>query len=165
MSEFRAIQTRYKGYRFRSRLEARWAVFFDSLGMKWEYEKQGYALPDVGNYLPDFWLPDLGQWIEIKGALPALHWMTTEEEEKVWSLSAHSRCAAWIFFGLPDFETPYASFDLRPIPLLPNHVELTRGIGIVDWCPPPLCNSDYLGAAIDAAKSARFEFGEKGDSR
>jgi hypothetical protein len=30
-----AIPTRYKGYHFRSRLEARWAVFFDALGIKW----------------------------------------------------------------------------------------------------------------------------------
>jgi hypothetical protein len=36
------IETRYKGYRFRSRLEARWAVFFDAVGEGWEYEKEGY---------------------------------------------------------------------------------------------------------------------------
>lgn len=30
MSEIKAIDTYYKGYRFRSRLEARWAVFFDA---------------------------------------------------------------------------------------------------------------------------------------
>ena len=50
------IETRYKGYRFRSRLEARWAVFFDSIGVEWEYEKQGYNVNGT-KYLPDFWLP------------------------------------------------------------------------------------------------------------
>jgi hypothetical protein len=40
----KAIETRYKGYRFRSRLEARWAVFFDALGVEWEYEKEGFDL-------------------------------------------------------------------------------------------------------------------------
>lgn len=34
----KAIETSYKGYRFRSRTEARWAVFFDALGVRWEYE-------------------------------------------------------------------------------------------------------------------------------
>lgn len=29
-----AIQTRYAGHHFRSRLEARWAVFFDYLGVE-----------------------------------------------------------------------------------------------------------------------------------
>lgn len=50
----RAIETRYKGCRFRSRLEARWAVFFDALGCDWEYEPQGYDLGEMGLYLPDF---------------------------------------------------------------------------------------------------------------
>lgn len=50
----KAIETRYKGYRFRSRLEARWAVFFDALGIKWEYEPEGYDLGEAGWYLPDF---------------------------------------------------------------------------------------------------------------
>lgn len=62
----KAIETQYKGYRFRSRLEARWAVFFDSLGLKWEYEKEGFEF-DGTRYLPDFWLPSLKLWVEIKG--------------------------------------------------------------------------------------------------
>src|SRR4051812_25766152 len=53
-SHMKAIETRYRGYRFRSRLEARWAVFFDKLGLQWEYEEQGYVLPKAGCYLPDF---------------------------------------------------------------------------------------------------------------
>lgn len=64
----KAIETKYKGYRFRSRLEARWAVFFDALGLKWEYEPEGYDLGDQGWYLPDFYLPEFNCWIEIKGA-------------------------------------------------------------------------------------------------
>ena len=56
MTEMRAIQTEYKGYLFRSRLEARWAVFFDRLGVKWEYEPEGYDLGDGLLYLPDFLL-------------------------------------------------------------------------------------------------------------
>lgn len=63
----KAIETSYKGYRFRSRLEARWAVFFDALGVPWEYEAQGYELGEAGRYLPDFWLPKHDTWVEIKG--------------------------------------------------------------------------------------------------
>lgn len=50
----KAIETVYKGYRFRSRLEARWAVFFDACGYDWEYEVEGYHLPCGTYYLPDF---------------------------------------------------------------------------------------------------------------
>lgn len=56
MNGLKAIETEYKGYRFRSRLEARWAVFFDACGVKWEYEPEGYDLGDGMYYLPDFLL-------------------------------------------------------------------------------------------------------------
>lgn len=67
MAEIKAIETQYKGYRFRSRLEARWAVFFDALGIEYQYEPEGFDLGAAGAYLPDFYLPGLGCWIEVKG--------------------------------------------------------------------------------------------------
>ena len=66
-----AIETSYKGYRFRSRAEARWAIFWDEMGYKWEYEPEGFVLPDGTHYLPDFrlWTPQQEpMWAEIKGA-------------------------------------------------------------------------------------------------
>jgi hypothetical protein len=94
-------ETKYKGYWFRSRLEAKWAVFFDALGLKWLYEPEGFDLhfdyedfivdfdmdeeellelriPQVFkaldgrkySYLPDFFLPELNYWIEVKGPNP-----------------------------------------------------------------------------------------------
>jgi hypothetical protein len=62
-----AIPTNYAGCRFRSRLEARWAVFFDAMGIGWEYEKQGYRI-GRRNYLPDFYLPLTRTWAEVKGS-------------------------------------------------------------------------------------------------
>ena len=50
----KAIETIYDGYKFRSRLEARWAVFFKSLEIKYEYEPEGFMLPSGAKYLPDF---------------------------------------------------------------------------------------------------------------
>lgn len=44
-----SIPTKYEGVQFRSRLEARWAAFFDLLGWKWEYEPI-----DLAGYIPDF---------------------------------------------------------------------------------------------------------------
>lgn len=68
MSDIKPIETRYAGCRFRSRLEARWAVFFDRMKLAWRYEPQGYPLGDGTAYLPDFWLPGPGVWVEVKGA-------------------------------------------------------------------------------------------------
>lgn len=68
-----AIQTRYAGCHFRSRLEARWAVFFDALNIAWEYEAQGYVLADGTPYLPDFHLPYLNRQLEWEpGRSPAV---------------------------------------------------------------------------------------------
>lgn len=69
--------TTYKGCRFRSRLEARWAVFFDWLHIEWQYEPEKIHTIGGFNYIPDFRLPifagrddtQLGVWIEIKPSL------------------------------------------------------------------------------------------------
>ena len=55
----KAIETEYAGCKFRSRLEARWAVFFDEAGIKWVYEPEGFVLKDGTKYLPDFYLPNI----------------------------------------------------------------------------------------------------------
>lgn len=57
MTNVLPIPTVYNGYRFRSRTEARWAVFLDMLSIRWEYEAEGYQFGNGVRYLPDFWLP------------------------------------------------------------------------------------------------------------
>ncbi len=85
----KAIETIYNGYRFRSRLEARWAVFFDALGVEYEYEPEGFDLGDGTFYLPDFRIKCWGTrghlfdepfdlWIEVKGE------MARKDAEKIW---------------------------------------------------------------------------------
>lgn len=91
----KAIETRYKGYRFRSRLEARWAVFFDALGVPWEYEKEGYELPS-GRYLPDFWLPRERVWLEIKPNTPS-----DDEQRKCGDLAIQSGSSVILLCGSP----------------------------------------------------------------
>lgn len=78
MGQIKAIETIYSGYRFRSRLEARWAVFLDALGVRYEYEPEGFELPSGKRYLPDFRVKCYGKrgdrdsepfdlYIEVKG--------------------------------------------------------------------------------------------------
>ena len=62
----KAIQTEYNGIKFRSRLEARWAVFFDTAKIRYEYEPEGYETEDGTRYLPDFYLPDFDAYVEVK---------------------------------------------------------------------------------------------------
>jgi hypothetical protein len=70
-------------------------VFFDATKTPWVYEKEGYELPS-GRYLPDFWLPSLDCWVEIKGEEP-----TAEEAKKAEELGAGTGWAVVIADGLP----------------------------------------------------------------
>ena len=65
-TEINPIPTEYAGHVFRSRTEARWAVFFDLIQLRWEYEPEGIILGDGTWYLPDFWMPDMALWVEVK---------------------------------------------------------------------------------------------------
>lgn len=88
MKSIKALETEYNGYKFRSRLEARWAVFFDRLGVEWEYEPEGFDLGDGMHYLPDFrlygvtvnhgtFLANCTIYVEVKGK------MTAEDAKKI----------------------------------------------------------------------------------
>lgn len=76
--EIKNIETFYNGYKFRSRLEARWAVFFDDADIMYEYEPEGFNLNGEW-YLPDFYLPEYKVYIEIKPAGEI-----KKENSKVW---------------------------------------------------------------------------------
>lgn len=89
------IETSYKGNLFRSRLEARWAVFFDTLGFKYVYEPEGYDLSGVW-YLPDFWIPDWHTFVEIKPEQP-----TQEQKEKCQRLSTLTNKQVLLIAGQP----------------------------------------------------------------
>lgn len=96
-----AIETIYDGYRFRSRLEARWAVYFHESGIPYVYEQEGFVLSNRKYYLPDFYLPWFDSYVEIKPSY------MNEEDEKVarnnlelmWASNACSK--VMIFFGDP----------------------------------------------------------------
>lgn len=62
----KSLQTTYAGCTFRSRTEARWAVWFDAVGVRFNYEAEGFLIRS-GAYLPDFWLPELRLFFEVKG--------------------------------------------------------------------------------------------------
>ncbi len=89
------IPTVYEGVQFRSRLEARWAVFFSAAQIRWAYEFEGYQLPS-GWYLPDFWLPGLAAFLEVKPKRP-----TEEERARCIELGAVSGYRVFCAVGAP----------------------------------------------------------------
>lgn len=64
------LPVQYNGTSYRSRTEGRWAMLLDALGVPAQYEAEGFELPS-GRYLPDFFLPRIDTWLEIKFAVPS----------------------------------------------------------------------------------------------
>lgn len=62
-------ETEYRGILFRSRLEARVALFFDKAGIEWIYEPDRIVNGD-SEYNPDFYLPKTDDYVEVKGKRP-----------------------------------------------------------------------------------------------
>lgn len=183
----KAIDTNYKGYKFRSRLEARFAVFLDALNVDWDYEIEGFDLPMTGKYLPDFFLPKNGLcglntdplWVEVKAGIA-----TEEETDKLRELAVMTKITGAFFYGSGPYTPNHfkewfeGCYDGHSIPVLSNFQ-----YPLNSFSP---CNSGRLGVdnyftlnswifkfsgetcvnrlrtGAKAALSARFEFGESG---
>lgn len=139
----RPLTTYFDGYRFRSRTEAKYGVTLKSLGLRYEFERQGFAL-EPGAFLPDFYLPDLPLWIEVKPFEPDLHQKALCE-----SLAAESGTPAVILCGQPAFDVDALYFTpLRNIQMMKLPMALAmHGI-----------STERARQAIDAGRAARFEF-------
>jgi hypothetical protein len=187
----KAIETRYAGCRFRSRLEARWAVFFDHLHIAWKYEPEGFVCGPV-RYLPDFTLP--GHIIspyasecvtEVKAVLDET------SANKMMQFVKHANKSLLVLSDIPDHMMLGPHFHwLRPHKPIDGWVELDQislfyiegelqatpfgRAWIMDandtpallqcWQPPikAVCDQQELVNGYTAARAARFEHGESG---
>lgn len=93
------IETKYNGVTFRSRLEARWAVYFDKIGLQYVYEMEGFDLGVHGLYLPDFWLPQVDMWAEVKATK-----FTNTEIDKCFALYDSTGQKVLFLVGVPDLK-------------------------------------------------------------
>lgn len=173
----KAIETRYNGYRFRSRLEARWAVFFDKLAIDWEYEPEGFDTGE-GLFLPDFCLhygkEHAPVWAEVKPSLDAI---SDADWKKMHAFGVEHRLL--LLVGTPDLhmypqidenhetweeakkraedEFPSSGWALTSYKGRPWADEWSNFYPSDDMVPS-------IREAVTAARSARFEFGESGAS-
>lgn len=173
----RPIETRYMGYRFRSRLEARWAVFFDAVGVIWEYEPEGFVLPSGTCYLPDFRLTGYRiQYVEIKpisvrddaAAFAQAKTLCSDlarclATEPVWLIQGDpvdNLASAFIGpQGVEDFKDVIATCNAGGLLSVPKG--RTNANGAVALLGSQIVTRPgWAGAMV--SRSARFEHGEKG---
>ena len=188
MNEIKPIQTEYNGYRFRSRLEARWAVFFDAMGIKYEYEPEGFVLPSGKQYLPDFKVKCWGKrgeigdepfdlYIEVKGD------MNEHDENKIKEFAGspfdeNGLCNEQLkdkmhpvlvvgpitsdlpgeWYMCKDIFYNYSTIDGDEFGAFPCASDGKMFLWGAD--SSYIWNSEKVEHALDIARKARFEFGE-----
>lgn len=171
----RPIPTPYDGVKYRSRTEARWAVFFKHLHIKCEYEVQGFDIGDGEAYLPDFivLLSDI-VWTEVKPSVWAdpdgvARWRKFVQSQKTGTrgvlLTSMSGDSAQEFLvievGRPERQLPWSCcpagyhFDLKPRGSLKD----CRQCGEYEPGAPPWDDDRRISEAYSAALSARFGTG------
>ncbi len=221
MKHMQAIPTRYAGRLFRSRLEARWAVFFDAMKFKWDYEPEGFVLSDGTHYLPDFRVTTpIGRvyWAEVKpegtlgdkkfdlfskmlepDAHKGLH--DAERKDRIEAVMLAGDPGNLISFRFPPREESEGTYMCPRCGVIDKSLEVYpvdgpgRWFMICHWCDSDTpCGSghdaepgiapglmvlqhkgelylegtneqdylDFVRRAINAARSARFEFGQSG---
>ena len=171
-----AKPTLYAGYRFRSKLEAKWAVFFDELKIPYQYEPEAFVCSDGSQYTPDFFLPksylrdwnSIGLYLEIK----PFGWQYEDKYADRIASAFGENDNLVLFSGEPfDIlaETVEGNYQLSPS--WDNYMEIQHceKCGVLkaefmesNYCHCPLCDGKVnTGAAQRAAEKARqyrFEF-------
>ena len=94
----KAHPTKYNGVQFRSRLEARWAAFFDLAGWEWEYEPI-----DLMGWSPDF-----------RVVLPRSHSECNGDHVLIVEVKPYSTLED--FAGHPCMDYPFGGPENRAIP-------------------------------------------------
>lgn len=186
MTDIKPIETIYNGYRFRSRLEARWAVFFEMTVTAYEYEQEGFELGEGLRYLPDFWLPELRCHVEIKPNED----LSASELEKLVKFCGDQNQTVLLIVGSPTNEAMYlldrrcledwkstldgaseAGLELSAYfwnavhTLARAKFDLTHFVEAslsVVYCDTHPAARAIVASALLKAKQARFEHGENG---
>lgn len=86
----------HNGYRLRSYTELLWARVLDAADIFYLYEPDLIRV-DEGYYLPDFWLPNVGVYVEVKG-----DWPTEKEVKKADAVMERTGREVVFLFGKPE---------------------------------------------------------------
>ncbi len=133
----------------RSALEARWAIFFTELGLKWNYEPISFD-----HYTPDFRVEDIGL-IEIK---PTLELFINESSEKIkWIAGNYPTEKIFAFIGgrvSLDLVAMYQG-DKIYAPTYQQMMLLIQKVAVRCILLPDV--PEYMQAAMNHANSAKLD--------
>jgi hypothetical protein len=128
----------HNGQHFREPLAARWAVFFEALGVRYEHEGESLEVDGL-RYLPTFWMPEQQCWVEVKGQE-----LTEEDDKKALLLAHHTRKHVYLFAGeiqVPDGKPVSPAYRYHWGESLPSiRIPPFRScLASCHWCECPFC--------------------------
>jgi len=151
--------TFYKGVWFDSRTEAKYALAWDLLGIRYKIEEEKYTDHEGRGFIPDFYLPDYQLWVEVASdrpeaqarKIPRCHALADATSQAVLltkgfpaESDATPLCAGW-GFHLP---SPHR---LNPAAVARHFPDLLRLKGF---------DQEAVAAAFAVARKFRFEAGD-----
>lgn len=106
----KVLPTKFRGTEYRSKTEAMWAAYFYFLNVPFVYEPDTYDLGESGCYIPDFYLPNLDCFVEIKPDV-----IIEGRESPCYALAEDSGKTVFLIHGRPQVynfdeghkDTPY----------------------------------------------------------
>ncbi len=125
------------------------------LNVRYEYEKEGYDLGNLGWYLPDFWLPDHNSWLEIKGQPP-----TANEIDKCKALALGTMKVVYLSCATVPSSSDILADGLEPIhqyspALFMGEQRKWIEYGTAVWCCCPNCGVVGLANSGDGMDLSR----------
>jgi hypothetical protein len=134
------IPTVYNGIQYRSRLEARWAAFFDQLGWPYTYEPF-----DAHGYIPDFLIHwDTPVLVEVKPAVAKDDYLDTMDKITIG-------LSDWPYPVLIAGTTPLTVSDVNPVVPLLGYLMWRDGIG--NW----VCSQSAIGLLDNGLHVCRLD--------
>lgn len=144
---FGALPTVYNGTTYFSRLEAKWACFFEHANIKFTYEAQGYSSDDGSRYNPDYYFPDYDIYGEVKGNIK--YWQKDIERVSKFLASKSPFRGIMIFGDIPRYFSEKGSVYWFPFlfydPLI-NGPAITY-VPIIDSVEGGLIKTDFSVSA------------------
>lgn len=150
-------------------------VYFDTVGLAFDYEPEGFTLENGERYLPDFWLPHVRSWAEVKPKP-----LTSVELLRCAYLVRGTGYHCILLVGPPEAK-PYEllmvgdeEWNHRPVEDLISGVVACDAFIDASYVSESrfyTCTGGYkpfepeVARAVEAARGARFEHGESGAPR
>ena len=108
VGDLKTKPTLYKGTWYDSRTEAKYALAWDLLGIRYKTEEEKFVDYEGRGFIPDFFLPDFGLWVEVASSDPGSQ---ARKKPRCQALADTTGQPVLLTMGFPGHEATYPLLD------------------------------------------------------